>query len=97
MVVQWKEVGSPVQRRALKMMVKFLTNEKRKSCVQSVIHREDTRLSMRGTQLMTPVGEHRGKNGILIEMDGKIPHSCTGPIPKGQWRGSSWSLWQAAL
>lgn len=45
MVVQQEAVEFPMQRRVLKMMVKFPTNEKRKSSVQSVMHREDTRLS----------------------------------------------------
>lgn len=39
MLVQWEKLKFSVQRRVLKMMVKFLTNEKRKSSVQSVIER----------------------------------------------------------
>lgn len=39
MSVQWEKLKFPVQRRVLKMMIKFLTNEKRKSSVQSVIER----------------------------------------------------------
>lgn len=45
MVVQGEKVEFPVQRRVLKVMFKFLSNEKRKSRIQRVIHREDTRPS----------------------------------------------------
>lgn len=44
-VWSWEDVEFPVQRRVLKVMFKFLSNEKRKSRIQRVIHREDTRPS----------------------------------------------------
>lgn len=47
-VVQREKVKFPMQRRVLRLMVKFLTKEGRESSVQSLIYQGDTRLCKRG-------------------------------------------------